>query len=169
MNPAVIAAAATTASTIIGFKGNQASAKAARQTAEYNAQLAENEAVVLQRAKIDQEANLRRTNERLTGQQVVATAASGVEVSGSPYLALADSYFAMERDALRIQYASDVETAGQLAQAAMARAAGNARASAFRTAAYTTLLDGAGQAASIRQQQDFFDLQDRYRQQELDR
>ena len=57
MDPVTIAAVATTASTIIGFKGNQASAKAARQTAEYNAQLAENEAVVLQRAKIDQEAN----------------------------------------------------------------------------------------------------------------
>ena len=167
MDPVTVAAVATTASTVLGFKGNQASAKAARQTAEYNARLAENEAVVLQRARTDQESNLRRANERLTGQQVVATAASGVEMSGSPYLALADSYFGMERDALRIQYASSVETAGQLAQAAMARAAGNARASAFRTAAYTTLLDGASQQASIRQQQDFFALQDQYRQKTL--
>ena len=167
MEPTTIAASASAASAILGFKGNMQSAKAAQQTAEYNARLAENEAVVLQRARTDQESNLRRANERLTGQQVVATAASGVEVSGSPYLALADSYFGMERDALRIQYASSVETAGQLAQAAMARAAGNARASAFRTAAYTTLLDGASQQASIRQQQDFFALQDQYRQKTL--
>ena len=40
VDPVTVAAVATTASTVLGFKGNQASARAARQTAEYNAQLA---------------------------------------------------------------------------------------------------------------------------------
>ena len=52
-DPVTIAAVAAGASGFLGFKGNRAAAKAARQTAEYNAQVKENEAVLLQRAKID--------------------------------------------------------------------------------------------------------------------
>lgn len=167
MDPMTIAAGASAASAFLGFKGNQASARAARQTAEYNAKLRENEAILLQRAKTDQEANLRRSNDRLTASQTVATAASGVEMSGSPYLALADSYFAMERDALRIQYASDIEQANALAEAAMTRAIGRARASSFRTASYVSLLNSASSIAGFQQQQDFFALQEQYRQQTL--
>jgi|TARA_B100000073_G_scaffold338018_1_gene334660 hypothetical protein len=167
MNPMTIAAGASAASAFLGFKGNQASARAAEQTAEYNAKLRENEAVLLQRAKIDQEANLRRSNDRLTASQTVATAKSGIEMSGSPYLALADSYFAMERDALRIQYASDIEQADAMAEAAMSRASGAARASGFRTASYVSLLNGASAVAGMQQQQDFFALQDQYRQKTL--
>ena len=167
MDPMTIAAGASAASAFLGFKGNQASARAAQQTAEYNAQVRENEAVLLQRAKVDQEANLRRANDRLTASQTVATAKSGVEMSGSPYLALADSYFAMERDALRIQYASDIEQANAMAEAAMSRATGAARASSFRTASYVSLLNGASTMAGMQQQQDFFALQEQYRQRTL--
>ena len=166
-DPALIAAGAAAASSFLSFKGNQASARAAQQTAEYNAQVRENEAVLLQRAKVDQERNLRRSNDRLTASQTVATAASGIEMSGSPYQALAESYFAMERDALRIQYASDIEQANAMAEAAMSRAVGNARASSFRTASYVSLLDGASSVAGIQQQQDFFALQEEYRQKTL--
>ena len=167
MDPMTIAAGASAAGAFLGFKGNQASARAAQQTAEYNAQVRENEAVLLQRAKTEQEANLRRSNDRLAASQTVATAKSGIEISGSPYLALADSYFAMERDALRIQYASDIEQANAMAEAAMTRAVGNARASSFRTASYVSLLNGASSIAGFRQQQDFFALQEQYRQQTL--
>jgi len=167
MDPMTIAAGASAASAFLGFKGNQASARAAQQTAEYNAQVRENEAVLLQRAKTEQEANLRRSNDRLVASQTVATAKSGVEVSGSPYLALADSYFAMERDALRIQYASDIEQANAMAEAAMSRATGAARASSFRTASYVSLLNGASSMAGMQQQQDFFALQEQYRQKTL--
>ena len=167
MDPMTIAAGASVASAFLGFKGNQASARAAQQTAEYNAKLRENEAVLLQRAKTEQEANLRRSNDRLVASQTVATAKSGVEVSGSPYLALADSYFAMERDALRIQYASDIEQANAMAEAAMSRATGAARASSFRTASYVSLLNGASSMAGMQQQRDFFALQEQYRQKTL--
>ena len=167
MDPMTIAAGASAASAFLGFKGNQASARAAQQTANYNAQVRENEAVLLQRAKTEQEANLRRSNDRLAASQTVATAKSGIEISGSPYLALADSYFAMERDALRIQYASDIEQANAMAEAAMSRATGAARASSFRTASYVSLLNGASSYAGIQQQQDFFALQEQYRQKTL--
>lgn len=167
MDPVTMAAAASTASAVLGFKGNQASARAAQKTAEYNATLAENEAVLLQRQKTDQELNLRRANDRLTAQQTALTANSGVEMSGSPYLALAESVFGMERDALRIQYASDIDQANKMAEAAMSRATGNARAASFRTASYVSLLNGASSVAGAKQQQDFFALQDQYRQKTL--
>jgi len=167
MEPMTIAAGASVVSGLLGFKGNQAAARTAQQTADYNARLRENEAVLLQRAKTDQEANLRRANDRLTASQTVATAASGIEMSGSPYQALAESYFAMERDALRIQYASDIEQANAMAEAAMTRAVGNARASSFRTASYVSLLNSASSIAGFQQQQDFFALQEQYRQQTL--
>ena len=61
MSPVVpIAAAAVGVSGFLSFKGNRAAAKAARQTAEYNAQVKENEAVLLQRAKIEEENSLRQ-------------------------------------------------------------------------------------------------------------
>ena len=53
MAPPLVAAAAGAAvlSGIIGYKGNMASAKAAKQVGEYNAKVAENEAILLQRKK----------------------------------------------------------------------------------------------------------------------
>ena len=50
MDPMTIAAGASAASAFLGFKGNQASARAPQQTAEYNAKVRENEAGLLQRA-----------------------------------------------------------------------------------------------------------------------
>jgi len=149
MNPMMIAAGASAAGSFLGFKGNQAAAKAARQTAEYNAQVEENNAILAARAKVDEEANLRQNAERLLGTQRVATATSGVQMSGSPYLALADTYFNTEMDALRIQYASDVEQTAAEANAALARAEGRATANALKTQSYVSLLEGGQKAATL--------------------
>ena len=54
VDPVTIAAGASAVSGMMGYKGNRASAKSARQVGEYNAQVAENEAVLLQRATRDQ-------------------------------------------------------------------------------------------------------------------
>ena len=45
---------------VLGYKGNMASAKAARQMGEYNAKVAENEQVLIQRATRQKEKNLFR-------------------------------------------------------------------------------------------------------------
>jgi hypothetical protein len=149
MDPVTIAAGASAASGFLGFKGNQAAAKAARQTAEYNAKVAENEAILLERAKVDEEKRLRQSSRRLAATQRVATAASGIEMSGSPLQALADTYFNTEMDALRIQYASEIEQTGKLAEAALTRASGAARSAALRSASYQSLLEGGSKAATL--------------------
>ena len=61
-----VAAGASVLAGVMGFKGNMAAAKNAEAVGEYNARLAENEAVLLQRAKTTEEANLRKQSERLT-------------------------------------------------------------------------------------------------------
>jgi hypothetical protein len=145
----VIAASAAVASSVLQFKGNMASAKAARRVAEYNAQVTENEAILLQRRKVEEEANLRANSERLAATQKVATAASGIELSGSPLQALADTYFNTEMDALRIQYASEIEQTASQSAATLTRAQGRARSNAFRTQAYASLLEGGSRSAQL--------------------
>ena len=53
-----VAAGASVVGGIMGFKGNRAAAKNAEAIAEYNARVAENEKILLQRAKVAEEANL---------------------------------------------------------------------------------------------------------------
>ena len=149
MEATTIAAAAVGVSGFLGFKGNRAAAKAARQTAEYNAQVKENEAVLLQRAKIEEENSLRQQSERLEGTQRVATAASGITMSGSAMQALADTYFKTEYDALKIQYASDIEQTRQISAATLIRTEGAARSRALNTKAYQSLLESGSRAATL--------------------
>ena len=143
------AAGATAVSGLLGFKGNQAAAKAAKQTAEYNAQVAENEAEILRRRKVDEERILRVNADRIAAQQRVATAAAGIEMSGSPLQALFDTYQNVEDDALRIQYAGDIEETAKVAEAGMRRAEGSATSSALKTQAYTTLLQSGAQSGTM--------------------
>ena len=134
---------------LLGYKGNQAAARAAERTAEFNATLAENEAVLLERAKVDEERAARRNASRLIAQATTATAASGIEMSGSPMLALADSYFQLEKDALRIQYASDIEQTQKQSQADLTRAEGRGRAAGYKMASYQSLLSGGEKAGTL--------------------
>lgn len=149
MDPVTIAAVAAGGSGFLSYKGNMAAARAAKQVADYNAEVREQEAILLARAKADEEAQLRTQSERLVGQQKVATAASGITMSGSPMQALADTYFATEKDALRIQYASEIEQTKAIADATLIRAEGSARKSALKTQAYTSLLSSASRSAQL--------------------
>jgi hypothetical protein len=144
MEPTTIMAAASVAQGVMGFKGNRAAAKQAQQVADYQAQVAENELVLTQRARRDQEVSLRRNSDRLKGTQTM---------SGSPLLALKDTYFNTEVDALRIQYAGSVEAANAASNAAMARMTGKAQAAAYNTAAFTSIIGAGSAMASFQQQQ----------------
>jgi len=126
-----------------------ASAKAAEQVGEYNAKVAENEAILLQRKKTQEEGALRKQSDRLISMQRVATAKSGIQMSGSPLQALADAYFNTELDAINIQQASKTEQFAKTAEAGLARAEGSARSTAFKTQAYTTLLSSGSKTASL--------------------
>lgn len=129
--------------TVTSFLGQQKAARAAEAVSEYNAKVAAEEAVLLQRAKTAQEENLRRRAERLRSTQRVATAASGIEMSGSPMQAMADTYFSLEKDVAMLQYASTIEQTAKQAEIDLTRLQGRAGASAQRINAYSSLLGGA--------------------------
>ena len=149
MEPTTIAAGASAIGGMMGYKGNMAAARSAQQVAEYNAQVAENEAVILARAKRDEEETLRKQSERLVGTQRVMTAASGVQMTGSPLQALFDTFQSTEMDAAMLQYAGDIEQVQKQSEAALARAEGGARATALKYQAYGSLLGGAQKTANL--------------------
>ena len=149
VDPITIAAGASAVSGVMGFKGNMSAARSAQQTAEYNAQVAENEAVLLARKKRDEEESLRKQSDRLEGTQRTMVAASGVQMTGSPLDVLAETYFSTNMDATMIQYASDVEQVQKQSEAALARAEGGARAAGLKYQAYGSLLSGGQKAATL--------------------
>ena len=133
---------------IMGSKGNQAAAQATQQVAEFNAQVAEREAILLARQKRAEEDALRRQSDRLISTQRVATATSGIRMSGSPLQALADAYFNTEKDAARIQYASSIQQMQKESEATLSRLEGQATAQALRIQAQQSLLGGFTDAAA---------------------
>tara|TARA_R100001440_G_scaffold75525_1_gene102978 strand:+ start:103 stop:570 length:468 start_codon:yes stop_codon:yes gene_type:complete len=141
MDPMVGAIIASQAlGSVVSFKGTKNAAKAARQVAEFNSETARNEAVLLARAKVDEEAGLRRQGERLKGAQRVATAKSGIQLTGSPLQALASTYYGIESDAARIRYASDIQQVQKASEVALINIQGQARSQALKTQAYANLL-----------------------------
>ena len=79
----------------------------------------------------------------------VATAASGIQMTGSPLDAIADTFFNTELDALNIRFARDIDELNKTSEAALARASASARSSAFKTQAYSTLLSGGSRSAQL--------------------
>jgi len=144
-----VAAGASAISGMMGYKGNMASAKAARQVGEYNAILAEQERDLLVRQKTQQESNMRKQSNKLVGAQRVATSASGIQMAGSPLDALADTFFNTELDALNIRFARDIDELNKTSEAALARASASARSSAYQTQAYSTLLSSGSRSAQL--------------------
>lgn len=154
---AEIAAAAAIASGVMGFKGNRQAARQARLIANYNAQVEENNLVILQRARRDQELQVRRQGEQLVGAQRVAVGASGIQERGTPLNIYANAYFGIERDAARIQYASSVDEVRAVAASRKEIMEGRARATTYQYAAMGSLLGGTTQAVGTYGQLGGFD------------
>ena len=154
-----IAAAASVASGVLGFKGNRALARQAQQIGEYQAQVEENNLILTQRARAEQEASIRTGAERLRGLQRTAVGTSGIQMVGSPLQAMADTYFNTERDAQRVQYAASVEAARAEGAAAMRRLEGQSRAAGANLAALQSFRGAASGYASAQQAQRSYDLQ----------
>jgi hypothetical protein len=134
---------------VLGYKGNMASAKAEKEIGDLNAQKLKNEQILIGRNTRAKEANLRKESERLVGKQRVAVAKSGVQMTGSTLEVLRDTFFNTEMDALGIRYAGSVEESGKIFDAAITKASSNARATAYKTQAYRTVLQSGEKAASV--------------------
>lgn len=150
MNPGLyIAAGAAALGGVMGYKGSKSAAKADQAITDYENAVSENEQVLLRRERASQEANLRNQSDRLISSQRVATAASGVQMSGSALQALADAHFQTEMDALRIQYAGDIDETRAEADRALNSAESKARQTALKTQGYQALLGGVTKAGTL--------------------
>jgi hypothetical protein len=134
---------------VLGYKGNMASAKAEKQIGELNVQKLKNEQAIIARNTRAKEAALRKESDRLVGKQRVAVAKSGVQMTGSTLVALRDTFFNTQMDAIGIRYAGSVEESGKLFDQAVTRASSNARATAYKTAAYRTVLQSGEKAFKV--------------------
>lgn len=140
-------------SAIVGLVGTGMSAsaqaqagQAAKEANEFNAAIAENDALqVEQKAQWDE--GIQREESRLQmGTMRARYAKSGVNLDeGSPLLIMADAAAKAEKDALATRWAADVEKVSKRNQARLFRMYGENAANAANTGAMSTVLSGIGQ------------------------
>lgn len=119
------------------YEGQQA-----KKTADYNAQVAEQNAVAAeQKAAYDETLHRERVRKLLSSQKALY-GKSGVDLAGSPLLALQETAGQGELDALAIRYGGDVEAARNRSAATLARMEGKAARTTGYMRAGSSLLSG---------------------------
>ena len=132
----------------VAVHGQQQQAKAAEYTADYNADIARQQA--LHETEIANENARRKTREsaKIIGLQREAMAASGLAAAGTPLAILGESVMTLERDILDMGYEAAARANQLRSSAEMALWEGKTTADALRTASYATALSGAADATT---------------------
>ena len=129
---------------LIGATGAIQSGNAARDAAEFNAQLAEREAVLSREVAAAEAEKQRRRARAVLGRQAAGFAAGGTTFEGSPLLVMSETAAESELDALAIQFAGSTAAVRARSEAAQQRLQGrNLQRGGFFEAG-STLLTGAG-------------------------
>ena len=137
-----VAAAAAAVSGIVGAVSAVSQGNAAADAAEFNAAVAENDAIATRQAAEFEEDRLRRRSKRVLASQRASFGASGVTAEGSPLLVMQDSAAEAEIDALAIRYSGSIQEARAKSQAAADRAEARAARRGGFARAGTSLLTG---------------------------
>ena len=128
----------------VSYYGSQQQAKATKQVAAYNAKVQENEAIQQDMEMREQISRTRHENKRLLASQRAGTAASGIELTGSPLEVLGANAANLE---LKNQDMGRAASLGLMRGKAQAKATiweGKQTAAGIRTQAAGTLLSDAG-------------------------
>ncbi len=136
------------AGTAVAVHGQQQQAKAAEYTAEYNAELARQQAGHETEVAAENARRKTRENARIIGLQREAIAASGLAPAGTPLAILGDTVMTLERDVLDIGYAAASRARQLYSGAEMALWEGKTQADALRTASIGTALSGLASAGT---------------------
>lgn len=131
----------------ISVAGQQQAAKGAEYTAQYNADLARQQA--LHETDVANENARRKTREnaRIMGLQNEAIAASGLAPSGTPLAILGESVMTLQRDILDMGYEAAARSTQLQSAATMGISEARNTAGAMRTAALGTRISGEASAA----------------------
>ena len=162
MSWAMAAAGLNVAGGVMGFVGNSKSAKSARAVAEYNAQIAERNARVMDQAAeqkvfMGDMMNVRSVqqyNRFLETAETNYNNSGVVSKTGTAALVMLESARAADEDLATTDYNTKVaalqlkeQGTGLRMQANLTRAEGAARAQAYKIKGYQSLLGGASSAA----------------------
>lgn len=126
--------------------GALSQANVARATGEYNAQLAEQNAVLAGQQAAEEERRFRVASRKQLGAMRAAYSASGVELEGTPMDVLAESAYVAELDALTIRRGGEASAAALQSQATLDRLYGRAQQQGGYYSAASELLSGAAGA-----------------------
>lgn len=145
---AIVMTAVAVAASATSAYGAYAAGQAQKKAADFNAKVAENNAVASQQQAAQQAQLIQNRNRRLRGSQEASLAAAGVDAStGSGADVMYDSGIQGELDRLTALYKGKVGANEQLSQAQLDRYSGRASAAAGMLGAGGSLLSGAGGAA----------------------
>lgn len=123
--------------------------KAQQQAADYNAQVAEADALALKNKFGYEETLSRERAQKVLGAQRAAYGASGVAIDeGTPLDVMRSQVYESERDALNIRYQGAAEVAKRLNEAKLARYGGDVAVSTSRSNAASTIIQSAGRIGS---------------------
>lgn len=145
--PLIFALISTLAGTTASYLGQRNAAKAADQTAQYNAKLQRDQALREGEAAAENARRKARENARVIGHQRALIAQSGLAMEGTPLAVLGETAMTLQRDILDMGYEAKNRANALHAQANMGVWEGRTRASAMRTEAAATGLSGLGNMA----------------------
>lgn len=153
---AIASVTATVASVGISVYGAQQQKKTAKRTAEFNAKVAENEAIRVDQETRESIRRQRTENKRLKARQRAKIASSGVLETGTPLEVMGETAANLELGLLDQARAGKTRQSQLISQAGLIRAGGRAQADAANIQAGATLLNGAssiaGQSINFQQQ-----------------
>ncbi|TQV80770.1 hypothetical protein [Denitrobaculum tricleocarpae] len=132
-------------SAAVGALGAIQEARASSAASEFNAKIADNNAIIAEQNAAADETRQRRAAGRQAAASRAAIGAAGVTLEGSPMEVLEDQALEAELDALNIRYGGRLQASNYRSQAQLDRsAARSARTQGFLSAG-STLLRGAAQ------------------------
>lgn len=142
--PVTTALVIMAASTVVGVGGALYAGEQQRKAASYSADVAEQSARAAQeKAAYDEEMHRERIRKTLSTIRSLY-GRSGVDMTGTPLLALEETAAQGEMDALAIRYGGDVAAAQKRSEAALYKMQGKAAQTSSYFQAGSTLLQGAG-------------------------
>lgn len=143
-DPVTLAAVASIASGVLAGGGMIAQGNAAKATSEYEAQVAERDAMAAQQAAAFDAENLAIERRRRIGAIRAAAGSSGLQINGSVAQVLGETAADIETEILAVRYGGDEAMARQRAAAAGARFGGRQQQQAGYLRGTASILGGAG-------------------------
>lgn len=138
----VVSAVAAVAGGIMQNASGQRQARAAREQAEAQARVAEENARQAQVASAYEDYQHRYRTSKLIGEQRAKFGKAGVIMEGTPLEIMEDTAYQSELDSMAIKYRGNVSANRSMMEASGYRSAGSSLASAYSSAAGTSLLTG---------------------------